>query len=280
MNGVFMNPERYGPWVLIAGASDGIGEAFARQLAGQGFKLVLIARRGEVLGALAADLVEQYGVEVRGVSIDLTSADLLENLRQVTDGLEIGLLIYNAGAVHGASFFHDQSLAHVLGLISLNCTGPASLCHHYGGLMRERGRGGIILLSSMAALSGGSYTAAYNATKSFDLILAESLWHELAPGGVDAMCLIAGATLTPSMLASQESFAQYPNAMKPGDVAAEGLAWLGKGPVWVAGSHNRDAAKMLWPVPRTLAINGFSEAAAGLYELPFTAVDGEDFNKA
>jgi short-subunit dehydrogenase len=280
MTGVFMDPERYGPWVLIAGASDGIGEAFARQLAGQGFKLVLIARRGEVLGALAADLVEQYGVEVRGISIDLTSANLLENLRQVTDGLEIGLLIYNAGAVHGASFFHDQSLAHVLGLISLNCTGPASLCHHYGGLMRERGRGGIILLSSMAALSGGSYTAAYNATKSFDLILAESLWHELAPRGVDAMCLMAGATLTPSMLASNENFSQYPNAMNPGDVAAEGLAQLGKGPVWVAGSHNRDAAKMLWPVPRTLAINGFSEAAADLYELPFTAVDGEDFNKA
>ena len=146
--------------------------------------------------------------------------------------------------------------------------------------MRERGRGGIILLSSMAALSGGSYTAAYNATKSFDLILAESLWHELAPRGVDAMCLMAGATLTPSMLASQESFSQYPNAMKPGDVAAEGLAWLGKGPVWVAGSHNREAAKMLWPVPRTLAINGFSEAAADLYELPFTAVEGEDFNQA
>ena len=275
-----MKTEKYGPWAVIAGASDGIGEAFARQLAAQGFNLVLLARRAEVLGALAADLTEEYGVVVQGVCIDLAADSVLENLREVTDGLEIGLLIYNAGAVHGASHFHDQPLAHVLSLIALNCTGPASLCHHYGGLMRERGRGGIILMSSMAALSGGSYTAAYNATKSFDLILAESLWHELAPHGVDAMCLVAGATLTPSMLASKENFADYPNVMDPVDVAHEALQQLGKGPVWVAGSHNREAAKMLWPIPRTLAINGFSEAAASLYELPFTAVKGEDFHNA
>lgn len=275
-----MDLKKYGPWALIAGASDGIGEAFARQLAEQGFNLLLLARRAEPLGALAADLVEEHGVLVQGVTIDLTTEGLLDNLRQLTDELEIGLLIYNAGAVHGASHFHDQSLDHTLGLIALNCTGPATLCHHYGGRMRERGRGGIILLSSMAALSGGSYTAAYNATKSFDLILAESLWHELAPRGVDAMCLMAGATLTPSMLSSKDSFAEYPNVMDPADVAREGLQHLGQGPVWVAGSHNREAAKMLWPIPRTMAINGFSEAAASLYELPFTQVEGEDFHNA
>lgn len=275
-----MDVKKYGPWALIAGASDGIGEAFARQLAEQGFNLLLLARRAEPLGALAADLVEEHGVRVQGVSIDLTADGLLDNLRQLTDKLEIGLLIYNAGAVHGASHFLDQSLDHTLGLIALNCTGPASLCHHYGGRMRERGRGGIILLSSLAALSGGSYTAAYNATKSFDLILAESLWHELAPGGVDAMCLMAGATLTPSMLSSKDNFSEYPNVMDPAEVAREGLQHLGQGPVWVAGSHNREAAKALWPIPRSVAINGFSEAAADLYELPFTHVDGEDFHNA
>lgn len=273
-----MNTAQYGPWALIAGASDGIGEAFARQLAAAGFNLLLLARRAQVLGNLAADIKEQFGVEVQGVCIDLTSSDLLENLREVTNGLEVGLLIYNAGAVHGAGFFHDHGLEHAQKLIALNCQGPASLCHHYGGLMRERGRGGIILLSSMAALSGGSYTVSYNATKSFDLILAEGLWHELAPRGVDAMCLIAGATLTPSMLSSKDDFADYPNVMEPADVAREGLQHLGDGPVWVAGSHNREAAKMLWPIPRSMAINGFSEAAANLYELPFTAVEGKDFN--
>ncbi len=274
------NRNRYGPWALIAGASDGIGEAFARQLAEQGFNLLLIARRADVLGALAADLVEGYGVEVKGVCIDLTSAELLENLREVTDALEVGLLIYNAGAIHGARFFHDQPLEHALGLIALNCTGPASLCHHYGGRMRDRGRGGIILMSSMAASSGGSYTASYNASKSFDLVLAEGLWHELSPRGVDAMCLVAGATLTPSMLSSMDSFADYPNVMAPDDVAREGLQHLGKGPVWVAGSHNREAAKMLWPIPRSMAINGFSEAAAAMYDLPFVNVAGEDFHDA
>lgn len=271
---------RYGPWALIAGASDGIGEAFARQLAAAGFNLVLLARREQVLGNLCADLVEQFGIEVRGVAIDLTGGWLLESLRSVTDDIEIGLLIYNAGAVHGAALFHDRSLDDALTLVALNCTGPTLLTHHYGGLMRKRGRGGLLLMSSLAALSGGSYTAAYNASKSYDLILAEGLWHELAPQGVDAMCLIAGATATPSMLVSVAELSSYPQVMEPQDVAREGLAHLGKGPVWVAGAHNRANAKALWPVPRVAAINGFSQAAASLYDLPFSAVTGENFHDA
>ena len=143
--------------------------------------------------------------------------------------------------------------------------------------MRKRGRGGILLLTSMAAWSGSSYTASYNATKSFDLILAESLWHELKPDGVDVMAVIAGATRTPSMLSSKSSFDAYPGIMEPDEVASGALAQLGRGPCWVAGANNRETAKALLPIPRTAVINGMSKACAQIYDLPFVPVDGVDF---
>jgi len=123
------------------------------------------------------------------------------------------------------------------------------------------------------------YTASYNSTKAFDLVLAESLWHELAPCGVHAMAVIAGATRTPSMLTSNPSFEAYPGIMEPEDVATGALANLGHGPVWVAGAENRDRAKGLLPVSRTAAINGMSEACAQLYDLPFVPVEGLDFGE-
>ena len=268
--------ETHGPWALIAGASDGIGEAFARQLAAKGLNVVLVARRTALLETLAEDLRHAHGVEVRIVQADLTAVDMLGEIRAVTDGLEIGLLIYNAGAVHGARHFLDKPLDDALDLIALNCRGPVLLAHHFGAQMRSRGRGGLMLLSSLSALSGGSNTAIYNATKSFDLILAEGLWHELKPCGVDAMCLLVGATLTPSMLSSRDSFRNYPDIMQAGDVAAEGLAALGKGPLWVAGAHNRALVRTRLPGSRVAAINELSQACAEIYDLPVMEVVGED----
>ena len=268
---------RFGPWALIAGASDGIGESFARQLAERGINLVLLARREALLEEVAQNIRTQHGVETRIIVADLTGDDLDARVASGIEGIEVGLLVYNAGAVHGANKFHDQPVDHALGLVHLNCRGPVLLAHRLGGAMRERGRGGILLLTSMAALAGSSYTASYAATKAFDLILAEALWHELGPQGVDVMAVIAGATRTPSMLSSNESFESYPGIMEPDDVARGALANLGRGPSWVAGKHNRETAAGLWPAPRTELINGMSQATAQLYDLPFATVDGSDF---
>lgn len=265
---------RFGPWALVAGASDGIGESFARQLAARGLNVVLLARREPLLEEVAAAIRAQYGVDTRIVVADLTGEDLEQRVAQATDDLEVGLLVYNAGAVHGARKFHDQPIEHALSLVQLNCRGPVLLTHRLGTAMRKRGRGGILLLTSLAALSGSSYTASYNATKSFDLILAESLWHELAPEGVDVMAVIAGATRTPSMSSSNPSFEAYPGIMMPEAVASGALANLGRGPSWVAGAENRERAKLLSPVSRTALINAMSEACAQLYGLPFVRVAG------
>lgn len=270
---------QFGPWALVAGASDGIGESFARRLAAAGINLILLARREALLEEVADRLRSEFEIETRIIVADLTGPDLDQRVARGVEGLEVGMLVYNAGAIHGAKAFHDHPVEQALGLVDLNCRGPVLLAHRLGGPMRERGRGGILLLTSMAGLSGSSYTATYAATKSFDLILAESLWHELRPSGVDVMAVVAGATKTPSMLNSNEGFADYPNVMEPEDVARGALANLGGGPVWVAGAHNRAAAAGILPIPRTALINGMSEATAQLYDLPFVRAFGEEFSE-
>lgn len=272
-----LDPHRYGPWALIAGASDGIGAAFARRLAAAGIDLVLVARRAGLLATFAAELRARHGVAVRCVSTDLTAPDMVDRIRRETDDLEVGLVVYNAGATHGAARFVEQPVERALGLVDLNCRGPVLLAHHFGERMVRRSRGGIMLLSSLSSLAGASYTAVYNATKCFDRVLAEGLWHELKPHGVDAMCLMVGATRTPSMLGSAPAFADYPNIMDPDEVAAEGLGFLGRGPVWVAGTHNREVVRALLPPSRVAAINALSEATASIFGMPVVPVGGEDF---
>lgn len=260
--------ERYGPWALVAGASEGIGASFARQIAQAGVNLVLLARRVELLERLAEEIRNTSGVEVRTVSADLSTDDLLARLAPATEDLDIGLLVYNAGAVHGAARFHDRDVDAALDLVRLNCVGPVLLCHHFGRRMLERGRGGIIMLSSMSAVSGSALTATYAATKSFDQILAEGLWAEMGPRGVDVLALIAGATRTPAMERSGALIggADFPG-MDPEDVAREGLDNIGNGPIWVAGAENRAGYEFLRTLPRADAVALMSQGARTIYGL-------------
>ena len=89
--------KKYGPWALITGGSEGVGAAAARQLAADGFKLVLVARKPGPLEDLKAEL-EASGAEVRIKSVDLAADDALAQVRAITDDIEVGLLFYNAGA--------------------------------------------------------------------------------------------------------------------------------------------------------------------------------------
>lgn len=282
---------KYGPWALIAGASEGIGKSFAEQLAAQGINLILLARRDAVLQQTAAQIRSQYAVEVETRALDLTGADLEQQLEQIISRHDIGLLIYNAGATHGAGLFLDQPISYALNLVRLNCVGPLVLAHSIGSQLRKRGRGGIILLSSMSALAGTGYVATYAATKSFDMIFAEGLWAELRGYGVDVLGLVAGATQTPAMQRSgafmqSEKSAQsdsaaeatlaatdspQPNilAMHPDDVACEALAELGNGPILFPGEKNRAAAAAIRSAPRAAAVDAMSGAAAGMYGKPW-----------
>jgi short-subunit dehydrogenase len=258
---------RYGPWSLVAGASDGIGEAFARRIAARGVNVLLLARREALLAGLAAGIRAEHGVEAEALVADLTAPDLGARVETATRGREVGLLVYNAGAVHGAGLFHEQPLAKAEQLVALNVTGPLCLVHRLGSGMRARRRGGIVLLSSLVALSGSAHVAAYAATKAFDWILAQSLWHELRPHGVDVLAAVAGLTRTPSLLASGARALPGLHAAEPDEVALGALEALGHGPVWFAGEPNRAAADALAALPREQAIESMSRMTARLYGL-------------
>jgi len=259
---------RYGPWALIAGASEGTGACYARRVAEQGINVALIARRRDPLEQLAEEIRVTSKVEVRTASVDLTSASLLDDLAPLVDGIEVGLLVYNAGAVYYAECFVERRLDDALHLVAMNCRGTVLLTHHFGSAMAARGRGGIILMTSMGASAGSAYTAVYNASKAFDLTLAESLWIELGQRGVDVLALVAGLTDTPAMHRSGVRF-DDPTfvAMSAHDVVDEALGALGRRPVHVAGAQNREFAASLWPASRVELISAMSAGAASLYGL-------------
>jgi short-subunit dehydrogenase len=235
--------DHYGPWALIAGGSEGIGESFARYLAAAGINLVLIARRELPLQQLADRILAESPVQIRTLSADLTDTNLLPQICAVTNDIEVGLLIYNAGATIGYKAFHQWQQQDLEFMLRLNCVSPTLLAHHFSGPMVKRGRGGIMLLTSAAAFAGSAHMAIYPATKAFDHILAEGLWRDLKPYGVDALALVVGATRTPSH--KDVDFSKFnPNlpdggAMCCDDVALEGLQQLGDGPTWIVGEHNR-----------------------------------------
>ena len=101
--------QRYGPWAVIAGASEGVGASLADQLADRGLNLVLIARNEALLDEVARGVHERHGVEVRPLGLDLTVADVSDRVAETTDGLDVGLVIYNAGAANRTVEFLDDS---------------------------------------------------------------------------------------------------------------------------------------------------------------------------
>ena len=255
--------QRYGPWALVAGASAGLGEAFARALGARGLHLVLLARRQQALEVLAADIRSRHGVEVRLEAVDVGAADLGERVTRLTQGLEVGLLVYNAAhSVIGP--FLQQPLEAQLRVLDVNCRGPLTLAHLLGRPMAQRGRGGLILMTSLAGSQGGPLLASYAASKAFNLVLAEGLWAEVAAQGVDVVACRAGATRTPGYASSQPK--KSIRLMEPQVVVRQTLRALGRGPSLVPGALNRLAAFLLVRLlPRRTAIWVMGRATRELY---------------
>jgi uncharacterized protein len=194
-----VDASKYGPWAVIAGGSEGIGACIAMDLARDGINSVLVARKPEPLEQVAAEVRAATGVEVRTLALDLTAPDMLDRVRAATDDLDVGLLVYNAGASHRTGPYLDWPLEDVLRVIRLNVEGQAILSHHFGRRMARRGRGGIVLMGSLAGNAGSPSVVAYSGAKAFSQLFSEGFWWEAKQLGVDVLHVIVGQTRTPAM---------------------------------------------------------------------------------
>jgi uncharacterized protein len=238
--------ERYGPWALVTGASAGIGAEFARQLSEMGLNLVFVARRRKRLEDLARDLESRSKVQVRIVTADLSQPDFLQVILSVTNSLEVGLLVNNAG-FGLAGHFLEHALEEELRLLDVNCRAPLILTHVFGRQMAERKRGGIIFVSSVSGYIATPYESSYAASKVYELFLAESLRYELGKEGVDVLALCPGSTDTEfHEIAGSRAVA----AMGVRPVVELAIKNLGKQPVAIPGWHNRLLVYLLKFTPR------------------------------
>ena len=181
-----------GKWALVTGASAGIGVALARELARNGAKLILTARRKERLEALAEELRAQ-GTEVRIVLADLTHPDAPQAIFDATAGLDVEILVNNAGlGLFGE--FASSDIGQEIGQVRVNCDAVVHLTRLFVPAMVERRRGWVLVLASTASFQPVPFLSTYAATKAFDRFFALGLAEEVAPFGVKVTALCPGPT--------------------------------------------------------------------------------------
>jgi len=193
----------------------------------------------------------------------LATDSAMTQVVEATAGLEVGLLMYCAGADPNYTYFLDQSTETAKAMVHRNCVVPLEMCHHFAPPMRERGKGGIIIVGSGAGLIGAPYMVTYGATKAFDMVFAESLWAELHGHGVDVLCLVLALTDTPAVrrllarrgrLASPDDTTPLEGAVSVEETVADALEQLANGPTWFVGDMLRDGARQLGSVSRCDAV--------------------------
>ena len=221
-------PDRYGPWALVTGASDGIGRAFAEALAARHINVVLVARRLPALQAVADSIEARFGVSTRVIAADLEHMPEIRRALDDISDLDIGMLVASAGFGTAGPFL-ETDLDAELGMIDVNCRAVAAMTKMIGVRLAKRG-GGIVLFGSIVAYQGVPNSANYAATKAFVQTLAEGLGSELAPHGIDVLSCAPGPVHSGFADRSRMRMGQ---AMQPQEVAEQALAALGrKTTVW------------------------------------------------
>jgi short-subunit dehydrogenase len=255
--------DRHGPWAIVVGGSEALGASFAHKIGSTGINLVLVARKPGPLEAVAESVRAAHGVEVRTLSLDLAATDMLDRIRAVTDDVDIGLMVYNAGAAHRTGAFLDGTLDDALRTARVNAIGHLSLSHHFGTKMVARGRGGIIIIGSIAGQAGGIGIVTYCASKAFAQVFAEGLWAELKPLGVDVLEVPLGAMNSPAMARIGISYTPERNPADPDAQAQEILDNIADGPVFVP-PHLAENFRRISSLPREQAVEAVSGRMVGI----------------
>jgi uncharacterized protein len=253
--------DRYGPWALVTGASDGIGRASAQLLAEAGLHLVLVARRGEVLDQLATELRREHGIRALVVATDLSDPGSVELVLERTRELDVGVVVAAAGFGTSGTFL-ERDLDHELEMLDVNGRSVVALAHGFGRRLAERGGGGIVLFSSLVAFQGVPGSTTYAATKAFVQSFAEGLHRELAPLGVDVLATAPGPVH--SGFAARASMTMS-TAADPRDVAAATLRALVRRRSRVRpGTTARLLGGSLIVLPRRLRVRVVGRIMAGM----------------
>ncbi|WP_020415748.1 SDR family oxidoreductase [Amycolatopsis sp. ATCC 39116] len=185
----------YGAYAVVTGASSGIGEQFARQLAAAGVNPVLVARRKDRLEALAAELSGAYGVDSKVVALDLLDDGAVDELSRQVSGLDVGIVVANAGIFHAGPFVGNE-LSDELDVLALDGALPMRLAHRFGREFVGRRRGALILVASSLAATPVPFQANYAAVKAYVLSLGQALNHEWKKHDVDVLVVSPGPTRT------------------------------------------------------------------------------------
>ena len=228
--------EKYGEWAFVAGSSEGMGGAFCDRLAKNGMNIVVTGRHADKVEVKCRQLESDFGIETKGLVLDLGDNDVLDRVREATDELEVGFLVYNAGLASMA-LFTDRDIDFELYRLNVNVRSQLALALWFSKGMKERHKGGIILMSSVGGIVGSPFIQTYSATKAYNFTLAEALWGELSDLGIDVMAVLPGNTIG-------QNFTEVPPGT-PGfqtgaEVVEEAFTHFGKEPAFIAGEHNRN----------------------------------------
>lgn len=231
----------YGSWCLLAGAAEGLGEAWSIALAGRGMNIIMVDHQKALMQSLGEHLEREYGIETRRLHLDLARKESLTPMLDAIKETSCRLMIYNA-AYSRVKKFGAHSREELDLYLGVNVGTPLQLVHGF----REINAGhpgqqkGLILMASLAGLWGAQLLASYGATKAFNILLAESLHHELIAHKYDVMACVAGATATPAYLGTKPRYGRIrPSVMAPGKVAEGALKALGKRALYIPGRNNR-----------------------------------------
>jgi short-subunit dehydrogenase len=241
---------RYGPWAVVTGASSGIGRQMALKLSEAGLNLVLVARNQAVLEQMAKDLPDRYGIEVRYVVQDLSLETSVENLVAQTHDLDIGLLVAAAGFGTSGAFLNAQ-LTSEIEMLNVNCRSLLELTWHFSKRFAQQRRGGIVLMSSIVGFQGTPFAAHYAATKAYVQTLAEALYVELAPMGVDVIASAPGPTKSGF---SDRAGMKMGKALSAEEVAQGTLQALGRKSTVLPGFLSKLLVYSLLPLPRWMRV--------------------------
>lgn len=240
----------YGPWAVVTGASSGIGRESAVRLAEAGLNLVLVARRRDALEQLARQLIEKHGIDAQVIPVDLATDEGINAVKQGTKDLDVGLFFAAAGYGTTGSFL-DNPIEQELDMLDLNVRSLLVLSWHFGRRFASRGRGGVVLISSIVGFQGMPNSANYAATKAYVQSLGEALNIELAPYGVDVLTSAPGPTNSGF---AERAGQQMGAALEASVVAEKTLEALGEKATVLPGFLSKLLVYSLVLLPRQLRV--------------------------